>query len=74
MEPLIAMAPHVPAEEKELVNDCGSRSTGRFFAAYGEEVTGLDLLPPRRPPAKEPIIPANFLLRLNRLLEVIWVR
>ena len=73
MKLFIAMTPYVPAEEKELVNDYSSPSSERFLAAYEEEVIGLHLLPPRRPHSQHPVIPTDFLLRANSLLEAIWV-
>ena len=73
MESIAAVTPQVPAEEKELVNDCSGPSSGRFIAAYGEEVVGLDLLPPGRPSAQHPVVPANFLLCSDGLLEVVWI-
>ena len=74
MEPFIAKTPHVSAEEKELVNYCSCLSSGRFLAAYGEEVVGLNVLPPGGPSFQHPAVPANYLLSPNSLLEVIWVR
>ena len=38
MELIVAITPHVPAEEEELVDDCSGPSFGRFLAAYGKEV------------------------------------
>ena len=74
MELVIAITAHIPAEEKELADDCSGPSSGRFLAAYREEVIRLNLLSPSGPSSQHPILSANLLLSPNSLLEVIWVR
>ena len=58
MKSVVAIAPQVPAEKKELVDDCCRPPSWRLLATYRDKVLCLDPLPLRRPSAKYPVVPS----------------
>ena len=57
MKSVVAIAPQVPAEEKELVDDCCCPLSWRPLAAHREDILCLDLLPAGRLSTKHPVVP-----------------
>ena len=57
MKSVVAIAPQVPAEKEELVDDCCCPPSWRSLATYRENILCLDLLPAGRPSAKHPVVP-----------------
>ena len=68
MKSVVAIAPQVPAEKEELVDDCCCPSSWRPLATYREDILCLDPLPLRRPSAKHPVVPPKKLLRSDSFL------
>ena len=57
MKSVVAIAPQVPAEKKELMDDCCCPPSWRPLATYREDILCLDLLSVGRPPTKHPVVP-----------------
>ena len=68
MKSVVAIAPQVPAEKEELVDDCCCPSSWRLLATYRDKILCLDPLPLRRPSTKHPVVPTKKLLCSDSLL------